>query len=128
MKRKMLLLFIALVLLTLPGLCCPAACEVRGRGDTLWIIARRFNTSVGRILELNPGIRPNHLVIGQRIAVKEANQDYIYHTVKKGRDSLDDRRDVQSQAGRCTGCQSCGLHCHPHRWSAFAHSNLWAER
>jgi LysM repeat protein len=83
MKRKMLLLFIALVLLSLPVFAAPAAYQVR-EGDTLWSIARRFNTSVERILELNPGIRPNHLVIGQRIAVKEANQNYIYHTVKKG--------------------------------------------
>ena len=83
MKRKMLLLIVALMLLSLPVLAAPAAYEVR-EGDTLWSIARRFDTSVERILELNPGVRPNHLVIGQRIALKELNQDYVYHTVKKG--------------------------------------------
>lgn len=38
-------------------------------GDTLFRIARRFNTSVDAIMELNPGIDPNNLQIGQQIRV-----------------------------------------------------------
>lgn len=38
-------------------------------GDTLFQIARRNNTTVEAILELNPGIQPNNLQIGQQIRV-----------------------------------------------------------
>jgi LysM repeat protein len=39
------------------------------KGDTLFRIARRFNTTVDAILELNPDIEPNNLQIGQQIRV-----------------------------------------------------------
>lgn len=38
-------------------------------GDTLFKIARRFHTTVEAILELNPGIEPNNLKVGQQIRV-----------------------------------------------------------
>ncbi len=38
-------------------------------GDTLYAIARRYRTSVSRLLRLNPGISPRRLRIGQRIRV-----------------------------------------------------------
>jgi hypothetical protein len=36
-------------------------------GDTLEAVARRFATSVERLLVLNPGVEPTSLRIGQRI-------------------------------------------------------------
>jgi len=36
-------------------------------GDTLGAVADRIGTSVDRLLELNPGVRPTSLRIGQRI-------------------------------------------------------------
>jgi peptidoglycan DL-endopeptidase LytF len=36
-------------------------------GDTLDAMARRFDTSVERLLLLNPGVQPTSLRIGQRI-------------------------------------------------------------
>lgn len=39
------------------------------RGDTLGVIADRFGTSVDRLLELNPGIDPQALRVGQPIRV-----------------------------------------------------------
>jgi LysM repeat protein len=36
-------------------------------GDTLDAVARRFDTSVERLLLLNPGVQPTSLRIGQRI-------------------------------------------------------------
>jgi LysM repeat protein len=38
-------------------------------GDSLYSIARRFNTSVATILQLNPGLNPDRLYVGQRIRV-----------------------------------------------------------
>jgi LysM repeat protein len=39
------------------------------RGDTLGVIAERFGTSVDRLMELNPGIDPQALRVGQPIRV-----------------------------------------------------------
>ena len=38
-------------------------------GDTLYSIARKFNTNVNRILFANPNISPNNLLVGQKIVV-----------------------------------------------------------
>lgn len=38
-------------------------------GDTLWLIARRYGTTVGELQRLNPGINPQRLTVGQRINV-----------------------------------------------------------
>jgi LysM repeat protein len=40
------------------------------RGDTLELIAERFDTDVERLLALNPGIDPLQLTVGQRIRVR----------------------------------------------------------
>ena len=39
-------------------------------GETLSDVAIRFDTTVERLLALNPGIEPTNLVVGQRIRVK----------------------------------------------------------
>jgi LysM repeat protein len=38
-------------------------------GDTLASIAERFGTTVDRLMELNPGIDPQALRVGQQIRV-----------------------------------------------------------
>ena len=38
-------------------------------GDTLFLLAQRFNTTVAAIQSLNPGIDPNNLRIGQIICI-----------------------------------------------------------
>ena len=43
------------------------------RGDTFFSLARRFDTTVARLRELNPGIDPERLLIGQRICVPAEN-------------------------------------------------------
>lgn len=40
------------------------------RGDTLELIAERFETDVERLLTLNPGIDPLGLTVGQRIRLR----------------------------------------------------------
>jgi LysM repeat protein len=41
-----------------------------GRGDTFGSIAAEFDTSIDRLRELNPGVDPTQLTIGQRIRVE----------------------------------------------------------
>lgn len=38
-------------------------------GDTLWILAKRFNTTIDAIIMANPGISPDGLFVGQRICI-----------------------------------------------------------
>lgn len=38
-------------------------------GDTLYLLARRYNTTVAAIMAINPGINPNNLQIGQVICI-----------------------------------------------------------
>ena len=38
-------------------------------GDTLYNLAKRFNTSVEAIMRANPGINPNNLLINQIIYI-----------------------------------------------------------
>ena len=53
---------------------CPAGsvAYVIRSGDTLFIIAQRFGTTVSAILAINPGLDPNALRIGQTICVPQA--------------------------------------------------------
>lgn len=50
---------------------CPAGSSTYTivAGDTLYSIARRFNTTVAAITAANPGINPSALMIGQQICV-----------------------------------------------------------
>lgn len=66
----------AVVARTVPPAPAPTGSSRRPRrhyrvkeGDTLESVAARFEVSVDRILELNPGIDPTALRIGQRVRV-----------------------------------------------------------
>src|SRR5699024_6528987 len=52
------------------------------KGDTLWSIAQQYGTTVSKLKELNPGIDPDRLQIGQEIVVSGSTA--TYHTVQKG--------------------------------------------
>ena len=38
-------------------------------GDTLYLIAQRYNVTVQELIAANPGINPNNLQIGQQICI-----------------------------------------------------------
>lgn len=54
---------------TVPPPQCPGFYYTVVSGDTLNSIAFRFNTNVAAILQVNPGLNPNFIVIGQRICI-----------------------------------------------------------
>lgn len=62
------------------------------KGDTLYLLAIRFNTTVDAIMKLNPGIDPNNLMIGQVICIPKPYMPEpdlphchgVYYTVKPG--------------------------------------------
>lgn len=44
--------------------------------DTIWMLAQVFNTTVDDIMQLNPGIDPRNLMIGQVISIRPGYQYY----------------------------------------------------
>lgn len=63
-------------------------------GDTLYDIARRYNTTVNRIIAANPGIIPTNLRVGQRIIVPygidvvDTNINYTYEIMERDIEGL----------------------------------------
>ncbi|MGE5557422.1 MAG: LysM peptidoglycan-binding domain-containing protein [Bacillota bacterium] len=57
--------------LAVPPVACPTGSftYVIKAGDTLFSLARIYNTTVTSILGLNPGLNPEALLIGQRICI-----------------------------------------------------------
>ena len=59
-------------------------------GDTLYALARKYNTTVEAIMAINPGIDPNNLQIGQVICIPQAAPPVppcpngFYYTIKAG--------------------------------------------
>lgn len=56
--------------------------------DTLWMLAQVFNTTVESIMQLNPGIDPRNLQIGQVITIRPGFQHYS--TPPMDSDMMDD--------------------------------------
>ncbi len=44
--------------------------------DTIWMLAQVFNTTVDSIMDLNPGIEPRNLLVGQVITLRPGYQTY----------------------------------------------------
>lgn len=64
------------------------------RGDTLYSIANRYNTTINRIIAANPGIVPANLRVGQRITVPygidvvDTNINYTYEIMERDIEGL----------------------------------------
>lgn len=66
--------------------------HVMQSGETISHLAVKYNTTTKKILELNPGINPNKVRIGQKIRVKPGSgskhsvpkQQPVYHTMRSG--------------------------------------------
>jgi LysM repeat protein len=66
--------------------------HVMQSGETISHLAVKYNTTTKKILELNPGINPNKVRIGQKIRVQPGGgskqsapkQQPLYHTMQSG--------------------------------------------
>ena len=64
--------------------------------DTIWMLAQVFNTTVDSVMELNPGIEPRNLQVGQVITIMPGYQYYAPFNGSTGRpmDDFDDDMDM----------------------------------
>jgi len=53
------------------------------KGDSLWSIAKKYNTTVDELKSIN-NLKSNLLSIGQRLKIKESNDNQNIYIVKKG--------------------------------------------
>lgn len=58
--------------------------------DTIWMLAQVFNTTVDSIMELNPGINPRNLQIGQVITIRPGYQYYQPYPVNEASEMNDE--------------------------------------
>lgn len=64
--------------------------------DTIWMLAQVFNTTVDAIMELNPGIEPTNLLIGQVVTIRPGYQHYPSYMEDSNRDDdMDSVGDVE---------------------------------
>lgn len=60
--------------------------------DTIWMLAQIFNTTVDSIMELNPGIEPRNLFVGQVINIRPGYQHYPSFSDEL--EDMDDNKDM----------------------------------
>jgi LysM repeat protein len=53
-------------------------------GDSLFIIARNFNTTIANILKFNQIADPNRIFVGQRLVIPQSPPEAIIYTVRPG--------------------------------------------
>lgn len=68
---------------------CPSGSSsyVIRSGDTLYVLAQRFGTTVAAIVALNPGINPNALQVGETICIPQAGPTCVggnFYTIQTG--------------------------------------------
>jgi LysM repeat protein len=71
---------ILILMLTTPVSAATMTYQIQ-RGDTLWRIAQEHGMSLLRLLDLNKGITPDNLIVGQKILVETTGERY--HTVRQ---------------------------------------------
>ncbi len=53
-------------------------------GDTLWKIAKKYGVTVSQLLEANPGIDPNNLIVGRNLNIPPKSPSMTLYKVKAG--------------------------------------------
>ncbi len=62
--------------------------------DTIWMLAQVFNTNVDSIMDLNPGIEPRNLSVGQVITIRPGYQSYPPYPNQPGENDFPDFDDM----------------------------------
>lgn len=57
-------------------------------GDNLWMLAKRFRTTIQSIMAVNPGIDPHRLMIGQTICIPKYHQMPPHICITKSQEAL----------------------------------------
>ncbi len=57
--------------------------------DTIWMLAQVFNTTVDSIMDLNPGIEPRNLLVGQVVTLRPGYQSYPPYPNAPGGNPMD---------------------------------------
>ncbi|NPV71050.1 MAG: LysM peptidoglycan-binding domain-containing protein [Firmicutes bacterium] len=76
--------------LAVPVPACPpgSITYVVARGDTFFSISKRFRVSVGALIQANPGVNPEALLIGQQICIPDVRRicpaGYFRYVIKSG--------------------------------------------
>lgn len=85
MKKLILLLLLVLAISVHVG-----AAEIENtqqhtvvKGDTLWSLSSKYETTITALLALNPNITPDNLQVGQKLIVP-VEPIYSYHVVQNG--------------------------------------------
>ncbi len=58
--------------------------------DTIWMLAQVFNTTVDSIMELNPGLEPRNLFVGQVVTIRPGYSTFPSYSETNGADDLFD--------------------------------------
>lgn len=71
--------------------------------DTIWMLAQVFNTTVDSVMELNPGIEPRNLQVGQVITLMPGYQYYAPYNgnTDNSMDDFDDEMDMDMDDMAC---------------------------
>lgn len=54
------------------------------KGDTLWSLAKRYGTTVEKLMAWNQSVIPEQLQIGQKLIVGESRDSMTHHTIRPG--------------------------------------------
>lgn len=69
--------------------------------DTIWMLAQVFNSTVDAIMELNPGIEPRNLLIGQVVTIRPGFQHYPSYS-EESEDMDIDMEEIDENMGELT--------------------------
>ncbi len=77
--------------------------------DTLWMLAQVFNTTVDSMMELNPGIDPRNLQVGQVITIMPGYQYYPSYGSGNTGNPMDDFDDMDMDMDMDMDTMMCDL-------------------
>jgi len=78
--KKMILTFLAVLILSVGAAAAAPQYHTVARGETLFGLAQRYGVTVAEFLEFNPGLIPENLQVGRRLLIP-VEPLWSYHVV-----------------------------------------------